>query len=357
MVDLFSPIVVGGQTLPNRIFMAPMTRNRAPDRIANQMMADYYGLRAGAGLIITEGSQIAAGAVGYLATPGIHDAAQVDGWRLVTDAVHAHDGRIYLQLWHCGRISHPDLLGGALPVAPSAINPGVKAFTAEGVKESVVPRALETEEIAPIVAAYAAAAANARRAGFDGVEIHAANGYLIDQFLRDGSNRRTDGYGGSIENRCRFLLEVTAAVVEGFGRADRVAVRLSPWQPYHGMYDSHPEALFTHVCRELGRFGLAYLHITEMGLEMPGAAGPTFSPRRLREAWKGIYVTNAGYDKARANAAIGGGAADAVAFGVPFIANPDLIERLRVDAPLATADTKTYYRGGEKGYLDYPTLK
>lgn len=356
MADLFSPLEVGGQRLPNRIFMAPMTRNRAPERIANALMAEYYAQRADAGLIIAEGSQIAANAVGYLATPGIHDAAQVAGWRLVTDAVHEKGGHLYLQLWHCGRISHPDLLGGELPVAPSAIDPGVKAFTAEGVKESVVPRALETEEIGDIVAAYAQAAAHARLAGFDGVEIHGANGYLIDQFLRDGSNRRTDGYGGSIANRCRFLREVVAAVVDGFGRGDRVAVRLSPWQPYHGMYDSNPQALFEHAIEELDRFGLAFLHITEMGREKPGAAGPDCDPRALRSAWRGIYVTNAGYDRARADAAIESGAADAVAFGVPFIANPDLVRRFASGAPLNAADTKTFYRGGERGYLDYPTL-
>lgn len=355
MADLFTPLKLGDLELPNRIVMAPMTRNRAPQTIATSMMAEYYAQRASAGLIISEGSQISPSAVGYPATPGIHSEAQVAGWRLVTDAVHARGGRIFAQLWHCGRISHPDLLGGETPVSSSAVKPNVMAITTSGKQEPVTPRALEKDEIAKIVSTYAQAACNALAAGFDGVEIHAANGYLIDQFLRDGCNCRNDAYGGSIANRCRFLLEVTQAVVDAVGAA-RTGVRLSPWQPFNDMFDSDPPALFSHAIRELDRLGLAYLHLTEMGRESPGMAGPPCDLAQLRSLWHGVFITNGGYDKARANAAIANGLADAIAFGVPFIANPDLVERLRRDAPLNAADPKTFYRGGEKGYLDYPAL-
>jgi N-ethylmaleimide reductase len=355
MPDLFTPLKLGPLELPNRIFMAPMTRNRAPDTVANPLMAEYYVQRASAGLIISEGSQISAFAIGYPATPGIHSEAQISGWKRVTDAVHAAGGRIFVQLWHCGRVSHPDLLGGETPVSASALKPAIKAITWTGQHDSVTPRALNTAEIGRIVACYANAARNALAAGFDGMEIHAANGYLIDQFLRDGSNRRNDAYGGSVENRCRFLLEVTQAVAAEVG-ADRVGVRISPWQPFNDMRDSNPQATFCHAVEQLDRFGLAYLHVTEMGRESPGAAGPAFDPAELRKRWRGVLVTNAGYDKTRANEVLGSGAADAVAFGVPFIANPDLVERLRRDAPLNVADPKTFYSGGEKGYLDYPAL-
>jgi N-ethylmaleimide reductase len=318
-------------------------------------MAEYYAQRASAGLIISEGSQISPLAVGYPATPGIHSDAQVAGWQRVTDAVHARGGHIFLQLWHCGRISHPDLLGGETPVSASAVKPNVKAITWTGQQDAVTPRALDTAEIRRCVDSYAQAAENALRAGFDGVEIHAANGYLIDQFLRDGCNRRSDAYGGSVANRCRFLLEVTEAVTHVVG-AERTGVRLSPWQPFNDIYDSDPPALFSHAIRELDRLGLAYLHITEMGRENPGAAGPACDLATLRALWHGTFIANAGYDKGRANAALACGLADAVAFGVPFIANPDLVERLRIDAPLNVADPKTFYRGGEKGYTDYPAL-
>lgn len=355
MTDLFTPLKLGPLELPNRIVMAPMTRNRAPETIANPLMVEYYAQRAGAGLIVTEGSQISPSAVGYPATPGIHSEAQVAGWRGVTDAVHAAGGRIFVQLWHCGRISHPDLLAGATPVSASAVRPAVKAITLKGQQDAVTPHALATDEIARIVADYAHAARCAERAGFDGVEIHAANGYLIDQFLRDGSNRRDDAYGGSIENRCRFLREVTQAVAAAIG-AERVGVRLSPWQPFNDMRDSDPQATFCHAVEQLDRLGLAYLHLTEMGRENPGAAGPDFDPAELRKRWHGVLVTNAGYDKSRANAALASGAADAVAFGVPFLANPDLVARLRADAPLNAADPATFYRGGARGYTDYPPL-
>ena len=355
MTDLFTPITIGPHTLPNRIFMAPMTRNRAPDRIPNALMQTYYAQRAGAGLIITEGSQISEQGIGYPATPGIHTDAQVAGWKAVTDAIHERGGHIFCQLWHCGRISHPDFHGGELPVAPSAIRPAGQAFTPEGPKDFVTPRALEIEEIPGIVADYAHAADCARRAGFDGVEIHAANGYLIDQFLRDGSNQREDAYGGPVKNRARFLLEVTEAVCEAIG-SDRVGVRLSPRNPFNDMHDSDPEAIFSYATEALNRFGLAYLHVTEMDMGQPGAAGPEFDLGRLRRIWRGVFVANGGYDKARASAALERGAADAVAFGVLFLANPDLVERFRRDAPLNEPDPDTFYGGEAKGYIDYPAL-
>lgn len=355
MTDLFTPITIGPHALPNRVFMAPMTRNRAPDTVPNDLMRAYYTQRAGAGLIITEGAQISQQAVGYPATPGIHTDAQVAGWKAVTDAVHERGGHIFCQLWHCGRISHPDFHEGALPVAPSAIGPEGQAFTFEGLKDFVTPHALDVEEIPGIVADYAHGAECAMGAGFDGVEIHAANGYLIDQFLRDGSNQRKDAYGGSLENRTRFLLEVVEAVSEICG-ADRVGVRLSPLNPFNDMRDSDPEAIFTHAVQALNRFGLGYLHITEMGKETPGAAGPGFDLGILRETWQGVYITNGGYDKARANAAIASGAADAVAFGSLLLANPDLVTRFRLDAPLNAADRATFYGGDARGYTDYPLL-
>ncbi|RMD79903.1 MAG: alkene reductase [Gammaproteobacteria bacterium] len=353
MPDLFSPIQVGALELPNRVFMAPMTRNRAPETVPTPLMATYYAQRAEAGLIISEGSQISPQGVGYPATPGIHSEAQVAGWRRVTEAVHARGGHIYCQLWHCGRVSHPDFHGGEPPVAPSAVRPRGQAFTPEGPKDFVTPRALEPEEIQAIVADYARAAANALRAGFDGVEIHAANGYLIDQFLRDGSNRRQDAYGGSVAGRARFLLEVTEAVCEAAG-AERTGVRLSPLNPFNDMRDSDPRTLFLYVVEALNRFGLAYLHVTSMGAEEPGAAGPPFDLGLLRRAWRGVYVANGGYDRERAQEAIRSGAADAVSFGRLFLANPDLVTRFRLGAPLNEPDPETFYGGGAHGYTDYP---
>jgi N-ethylmaleimide reductase len=355
MNDLFSPLNIGGLELPNRIVMAPMTRNRAPQNVPTALTAEYYAQRAGAGLIISEGAQISHQGIGYPGTPGIHTDAQVAGWRQVTDGVHARGGRMFCQLWHCGRVSHPDLKDGEMPVAPSAIRPQGQAMTFGGLKDFVTPRALETGEIPGIVADYVHAARCSREAGFDGVEIHAANGYLIDQFLRDGSNRRSDAYGGSLENRTRFLLEVTEAVCNELG-AERVGLRLSPFNPFNDIRDSDPKTTFVYAVEQLNRFGLGYLHITEMDQGKPGAAGPGFDPALLRQAWKGVYITNGGYDKARANEAIASGAADAVAFGVPYIANPDLVERLRTDAPLNEADVATFYGGDAHGYTDYPSL-
>ncbi|WP_025870690.1 alkene reductase [Methylobacillus glycogenes] len=354
--DLFSPTKLGSIQLANRIVMAPLTRNRAGQgNVPQPINAEYYAQRASAGLIITEATPISATAHGYPATPGIHDAAQVEGWKQVTAAVHAKGGKIVLQLWHVGRISHPSLQpGNALPVAPSAIKPAGQAFTYEGLQDFVTPRALAIEELPGIVADYARATRNALDAGFDGVEIHAANGYLLDQFLRDGTNQRQDEYGGSLENRTRLLLEVTKAVVDVAG-AERVGVRISPLNPFNDISDSAPQRLFNHVASSLSPFGLAYLHVVEGG--MGGEATPDFDFEDLRRQFKGGYIANLAYDKARGNAAIASGHADAIAYGAIYIANPDLVERLRQDAPLNTPDQATFYGGDAKGYTDYPTLQ
>lgn len=354
--NLFSPIELGRLVLPNRIVMAPMTRNRAerPDNVPQPINTTYYVQRASAGLIITEGSPISPTAHGYPATPGIHSAEQVAGWKRVTDAVHTKGGRIFLQLWHVGRISHPSLLpDNALPVAPSAIAPAGQAATYRGMLDFVTPRALERSEIPALVEDFRAAAHNARAAGFDGVEMHGANGYLLDQFLRDGSNHRTDEYGGSIANRTRFLREVVAAVCEVWG-ADRVGVRISPVSPFNDMRDSNPQALFNHVAESLNPFGLAYLHVAEAGSDSEQTSDFDFP--ELRRRFKGNYVANGGYEKVRGNAAITANRADCVSFGVPFLANPDLVERYARDAPLNVADPSTFYGGAELGYTDYPML-
>ena len=352
--DLFTPIRLGGLELPNRIVMAPLTRNRAgPDNVPQPINATYYAQRASAGLIITEASPISDMAHGPPDTPGIHSPAQVAGWKPVTDAVHAKGGRIFLQLWHVGRISHPSLLpNDALPVAPSAIKPAGKAFTRQGMTDFVTPRALEASEIPALIENFRIAAHNAKAAGFDGVEVHGANGFLLDQFLRDGSNHRADQYGGSIANRTRLLQEVVAAVCEVRG-ADLVGVRISPLNQYNDMRDSNPQALFNHVCDTLRPFGLAYLHVMERdvhGSELP------FDFAELRRRFNGHYMANGGYDKQRANAAIAAGRADCVAFGKSYIANPDLVERYARDAPLNVANPSTFYAGREQGYTDYPAL-
>jgi N-ethylmaleimide reductase len=353
--DLFSPIKIGSIALKNRIVMAPLTRNRAGEgNVPQEMNVTYYEQRAAAGLIITEATPISEMGHGYPATPGIHTDAQVQGWKKVVDAVHAKGGKIVLQLWHVGRISHPSLLpNNALPVAPSAIKPAGKAFTYQGLQDFVTPRALETDELPGIVADYAAATKNALAAGFDGVEIHAANGYLLDQFLRDGTNKRTDRYGGDLQNRSRLLVEVTQAVVAVAG-ADRVGVRISPLNPFNDISDSDPQGLFNHVASVLSLFNLAYLHVVEGGTH--GIPTPPFDFVALRKHFNGAYMANLSYDKARGNAAIAEGRADLIAYGVPFIANPDLVERFAKDAPLNTPDQATFYGGSEKGYIDYPTL-
>ena len=349
--SLLSPITVGPLSLPNRVLMAPMTRSRA-DAVGNptSIMAEYYEQRASAGLIISEGAVISPQGKGYPNTPGIFTDEQEAEWAKIVETVHDAGGRIFAQLWHVGRVSHPSLQpGGALPVAPSAIAPTGQLYTPEGMKPFVAPRALETAEIAGIVEDFRQAAERAKRAGFDGVELHGANGYLIDQFLRDGSNERTDRYGGSLENRTRFLVEIVEAVSSVLG-PERVGVRLSPLSSSQGIHDSAPETTFQHAAASLRPFGLAYLHVIE-------TRGKSFDWRALRSAFGGPYVANGGYDRDSAAAAIIAGDTDLVSFGAPFIANPDLVERFRSGTQLNTGDRATYYSGGARGYTDYPALE
>jgi 2,4-dienoyl-CoA reductase-like NADH-dependent reductase (Old Yellow Enzyme family) len=346
---LFDPITVGPWTLPNRIFMAPLTRCRAKDGIPNALMAEYYRQRASAGLILSEATSVSPQGVGYPDTPGIWSKEQVEGWKLVTQAVHEAGGKILLQLWHVGRISAPLYLNGELPVAPSAVRPSGHVSLVRPKQEYVTPRALERDEIPGIVEAYRRAAENAQAAGFDGVEIHGANGYLLDQFLQDSTNRRTDEYGGPIENRARLLLEVTDAAISVWG-ADRVGMHLAPRGDAHDMGDSNPPATFGYVAKELGRRRIAFLCVREKLGE--GRIGP-----ELKKAFGGVYVANEGFTLETGNAVLAAGEADAVAFGVPFIANPDLPARLAAGAPLNPADPDTFYAPGAKGYTDYPALE
>lgn len=356
---LLRPIELGALSLPNRVVMAPLTRCRAGDgNVPTDLMAEYYRQRATAGLIISEASQIVPEGQGYPHTPGIHSAAQVAGWRKVTEAVHAAGGRMVLQLWHVGRVSHSDYQPDKnLPVAPSAIAIPGETRTPSGEKKPFeTPRPLALDELPALVEAYARAARQAMDAGFDGVEIHGANGYLLDQFLRDGSNHRDDRYGGSVENRSRLLMEVVEAVTSVVG-ADRTGLRLSPLQPANGMSDSDPKGTFTHVVQALNAYPLAYLHIAGMGVDQPGAAGPAFDLNDLRALWRGKMIVNYQYDQDRAESAIREDHADAVAFGVPYIANPDLVERIRQDASWNAADPDSFYGGDAHGYTDYPTLQ
>lgn len=364
MPTLFDPIRLGRIELSNRLVMAPLTRNRAgADQVPTDLMVEYYAQRAnpatGAGLIITEASQVCAMGQGYLDTPGIHTPQQVAGWRKVTDAVHARGGRIVIQLWHVGRISHTSLLpGGQAPVAPSAVRAQTKTFTTQGFEPVSEPRALGIEEIPGIVDAYRHAARCAIEAGFDGVEVHAANGYLIDQFLRDGSNLRTDAYGGPIEHRTRFLMEVMAAVTAEIG-ADRTGVRISPVTPANDARDSDPQPLFNRVVELLDPMGLAYVHVIEGQTGGPrdlSDQGRPFDYAQLRARYHGPWMVNNGYDRTMALEAVAGGTADLVAIGRPFISNPDLGRRLREGAPLNRLDTQRLYGGGAQGYTDYPTL-
>jgi N-ethylmaleimide reductase len=354
--NLFTPIDIGKLKLPNRIVMAPLTRSRAAaGNVPTSLNALYYAQRASAGLIISEATQVAPEGQGYISTPGIHSAEQVEGWKCVTGAVHVCGGRIVLQLWHVGRISHQSFQpNGALPVAPSAIKPKVQAFTAKGFEPIPMPRALETAEIPGIVAQYAQGARNAMAAGFDGVEVHGANGYLVDQFLRDGSNRRTDRYGGSIENRTRFLIEVIEAVAAAVG-AERTGLRISPQNLFNDMSDSDPQALFDHVASALSGRRLAYLHVLEGNQD--GTPTPPFDYAALKRLFGGPVIANSGFDKARADAVIAEGRADLVAFGKDFIGNPDLVTRLYLNAPLNASNRETFYGGGEQGYTDYPLLR
>jgi N-ethylmaleimide reductase len=356
-ITLFTPIDVGPYTLKNRLVMAPLTRCRAgADGVPSEIMAEYYGQRATAGLIISEATCVSPQGLGYMNTPGLWNGAQVAAWNRVTQAVHDRGGRLFCQLWHVGRISHPDLQpDGALPVAPSAIRPAGQVYTPTGLKDYVTPRALELDELPGIVHQYRVAASNAIAAGFDGVEVHAANGYLLDEFLRDGANQRADAYGGSLENRARLLLEVLDAVTDAVGAA-RVGVRLSPIQPFNDMRDADPEGHFRRLLEWLAPLGLAYLHVTELGKDAPGAAGPYFDPKSLRALWPGVFMCNHGYDASSAEAVIASGGADLVAFGTLYIANPDLAERIKTGAPLNSPDPSTFYMGGERGYTDYPAL-
>jgi N-ethylmaleimide reductase len=356
-MTLFTPIQIGELTLPNRVVMAPLTRRRAAEgKVPTVLSARYYAQRASAGLIVSESTEVDPIAGGPPPTrPGIFNEAQIAGWRLVTDAVHAEGGRIFIQLSHLGRASHPSMRSdGSLPVAPSAIGAGGTVFTPIGPQPYPVPRALELEEIATVVAQFSAAAENAKRAGFDGVEIHGANGYLIDEFLRDGSNRRTDRYGGLVENRARLLLEITEATV-AIWSAGRVAVRLSPWNSFGDMRDSNPAAIFSHVAAALAPFGLAYLHLIE---SPPGHSEAPVVPLAadLRKLFGGPLLVAGGYDRLSAERAVSTEAADFVAFGEAFIANPDLPARFRLGTRLNQADKTTFYAGGERGYTDYPFL-
>lgn len=353
---LFEPYDLGGLTLANRIVMAPLTRNRAgAGLVPGEWAATYYAQRASAGLVITEATQVSAQAQGYQDTPGLYTPGQIAGWRQVTDAVHAAGGRIFVQLWHVGRVSHVDVQpGGAAPVAPSAIRAATKVFVDDAFVDASEPRALEIDELPRIVDDFRQAAANAVAAGFDGVEIHGANGYLLEQFIKDGANQRTDAYGGSVENRARLLLDVVAAVTGEIG-ADRTGVRLSPVSPAGGISCSDPQPQFDHIAERLSSLGVVYLHVVE------GATGgprdiAAFDYGSLRRRFKRTYLANNGYDLDLAVTRLSEDRADLVAFGRPFIGNPDLVERLRTGAPLAPLDPATLYGGGAKGYVDYPSL-
>ena len=349
MPSLFDPVTFGEVHLPNRIIMAPLTRQRAVDnRVPNALMAEYYRQRASAGLILSEATAVDPMGVGYANTPGIWSKEQVEGWKGVTHAVHGAGGRIFLQLWHVGRISDPFFLDGRLPVAPSAVAAKGHVSHLRPQRPFVTPRALERAEIPGIVAAYRRGAENALAAGFDGVEVHGANGYLLDQFLQDSSNHRTDDYGGSVENRARLMLEVVDAAVSVWGRG-RVGLHLAPRGEAHGMGDTNPLATFGHVAREAGRRGLAFLCAREaLG---PGRIGP-----QLKQAFGGAFIANERFNQETAEQVLGAGEADAVAFGVLFIANPDLPRRFAAGAALNPPDQTTFYSSGEKGYTDYPEL-
>ncbi|MGZ4953865.1 MAG: alkene reductase [Methylobacter sp.] len=350
--NLFSPISLGDMALANRIIMAPLTRNRAGDgNVPQDMNVEYYRQRAGAGLIISEGSQISATGIGYPGTPGIHSKAQIEGWKRVTDAVHDKGGRIFIQLWHTGRISHSSLQPDHIPpVAPSALKAAGQAMTYQGLQDFETPYALALDELPGIVAEYAKAAQNAKAAGFDGVELHAANGYLLDQFLRDGTNRREDEYGGDVANRMRLLVEVVEQSIEVWG-AHRVGVRVSPENGFNDIEDSQPQQTFNAIAKKLSDYPLAYLHVLE-GDMLTGERHVDYV--ELRNCFDGFYMANNGYDLESGNRAIEQRNADMVAYGQLFIANPDLPVRFAKKLPLNTPDHATFYGGDEKGYTDYP---
>ena len=350
MADLFDPLTLGDLTLPNRIFMAPLTRCRAGGggRVPNALMADYYRQRATAGLILSEATSVTDEGVGYPDTPGIWSDEQVEGWKLVTDAVHAAGGHIFLQLWHVGRISDPSYLGGRLPVAPSAVRPAGHVSLVRPQKEYETPRALDIGEIPGVVEAYRRGAENAKRAGFDGVEVHGANGYLLDQFLQDKTNKREDGYGGPIENRARLMLEVTDACIAVWG-ASRVGMHLAPRRDAHDMGDSDPENTFGYVARELGKRKVGFICSREK-------IGDDSLAAHIRREFGGLYVENELFSQADAVRVLAEGGADAVAFGKLFIANPDLVRRFREGAALNAPRPELFYAPGPAGYTDYPTL-
>ena len=350
---LFNPLTLGALTLPNRILLAPLTRTRADaGHMPNALMAEYYAQRASGGLLITECTMVTEGTSAFIAEPGIYSAAQIEAWKLTTDAVHAKGGRIFMQIWHAGRAAHPDINGGARSVSSSAIAIEGEIYTPAGKVPHAVPHALTAEEIPAIVAAFAQAAKNAIAAGFDGVEVHGANGYLIDQFLRDGCNQRTDSYGGTVDNRARFLFEVLNAVTAAIG-ADRVGLRLSPLNSFNSMIDSDPVGLITYLADKLNSFKLAYLHI--MRADFFGVQKGDVETI-ARDKYKGVLIGNMGYTADEAEAAITSGKLDAVAFGTSFLANPDLPERIKTQAALNTPDSSTFYTPGAKGYTDYATL-
>jgi len=351
MPSLFDPLKIGDITVPNRVFMAPLTRNRSsgPGRVPNALMRDYYVQRASAGLIFTEATSVAPQGVGYPHTPGIWSDEQIEGWRRITEGVHAAGGRIFLQLWHVGRISDPIYHDGAPAVAPSAIAAKGTVSLIRPHRPYAIPRALETDEIPGVIAAFRKGAENAKAAGFDGVEIHGANGYLLDQFLQDSTNKRTDRYGGPIDNRARLMLEVTDAVVSVWG-SGRVGVHIAPRADAHDMGDSDLPATFGYVARELGKRKIAFLCARE------SATAPRLGPT-LKKEFGGVFVANEGFDKAGAEAVIGAGEADAVAFGKLFIANPDLPQRFALGAPLNRWNSDTFYSEGPAGYTDYPALR
>jgi 2,4-dienoyl-CoA reductase-like NADH-dependent reductase (Old Yellow Enzyme family) len=351
MSVLFNSLKLGSLTLPNRVIMAPLTRSRATgdERIPNALMAQYYAQRASAGLILSEATSVCPMGVGYANTPGIWSEVQIQGWRLVTDAVHQKNGRIFLQLWHVGRISDPMFLNGELPVAPSAIAPKGHVSLVRPQKPFVTPRALNLDEIPGIIQAYRQGAENAKLAGFDGVELHAANGYLIDQFLQNSTNQRTDQYGGSLENRARLLLEVVDALIDVWG-AERVGVHLAPRCDAHDMGDSDPLATFSHVAKQLGQRKIAFIFARER-------QGDGYIGDQIKQAFGGVYIANQGLTQAEAEALVTANKADAVAFGQLFIANPDLPERFKQGASLNKPNPDTFYIGGEIGYVDYPEIK
>src|SRR6516165_8571470 len=357
-IKLLEPFKLGPLTLPNRLVMAPLTRNRAvpPGMVPSPLAVDYYGQRASAGLLITEASQVSQQGQGYQDTPGIYSKEQVAGWRKVTDRVHARGGRIFIQLWHVGRVSHNSLqLNGGRPVAPSAIRANGKTFVGGAFVDISEPRALELSEIPGIIDSFKRAAANAVAAGFDGVELHGANGYLLDQFAKDGANKRTDAYGGSIETRARLMLEVAEAVAAEAG-AERTGIRISPVTPANDVSDSNPQPLFDHIVDQLSALKLVYIHVIEGATGGPRDVAP-FDYGALRKRFGGAYIANNGYDFDLASKVLSANQADLIAFGKLFIANPDLVERLKRGAPLNAPDKATFYGGGAKGYTDYPTLE